>query len=376
MEWRRLLGSRSAVGSIGKAEATTIPLERLQFLAGISTGKLLWLLRRHGFRVARGRRRDLGQLFFVSLCAGLCNLGDSIRFGRRLRPAAVPPPLFIVGHWRTGTTLLHKLISLDPALHAPSFFECCVPRGFVSGAGWLKARVARNLPPERPFDSAPFGVDEPFEDEFVMAKEALVSPMLESVFPGSLDYRRHLVPDSLPEAERCAWERALMDFTRRLTLAHGRRLLLKSPAHSFRIPQLCRLFPGAKFIVLRRAPHDVIASTLKTEALLIQHNALRDMGSRPDELWINRRYQLLHKALDEGLRSLPAGDVAEIGYEELCHDPAAAIAKLYSELGLTDTSERRQALADYHHTQPWHHGMRRDATADPQRRVRSLRETS
>ena len=323
------------------------PLERLQFLAGISTGKLLRLLWRHRFRVARARRRDLGQLFFVSLCAGLCNLGDRIRLGRELREVTVPPPVFIVGHWRTGTTLLHKLLSLDPELHAPTFFECCVPRGFVSGAGWLKARVARNLPPERPFDSAPFGVDEPFEDEFVMAKEALVSPMLESVFPGSLSYRGHLVPGALPGPPRRAWERALTDFARRLTWMHGRRLLLKSPAHSLRIPQLRRLFPGAQFIVLRRDPQDVIASTLKTEALLTRHNALHDVDHGPDELWINRRFHLLHKALDEGLSALPEGDVAAIGYEELCCDPAAAIARIYSRLGLAYSAVHRAALADY-----------------------------
>ncbi|MGH8363598.1 MAG: sulfotransferase [Gammaproteobacteria bacterium] len=42
--------------------------------------------------------------------------------------------MFIVGHWRSGTTLLHKLLSLDTAFCAPTFFECCLPRGFVSSA--------------------------------------------------------------------------------------------------------------------------------------------------------------------------------------------------------------------------------------------------
>src|SRR5579859_3454094 len=297
-------------------------LDRLQFLAGISTWQLLRLLCRHRFAVSRGCWRDLGQLFFVSLCVGICKLGDRLRLGRRIAATRVDlPPVFIVGHWRTGTTLLHKLLSLDPALHAPTFFECCVPRGFVSGAGWFKARVKANLPERRPFDAAPFGVDEPFEEEFVLAREALVSPMLEVVFPASgRRYRRHLTPDALSAAERGSWENTLLDFARRLTLVHGRRLLFKSPAHSFRIRQLRALFPGAKFIVLTRDPADVMASTLRLESLLIQHNALHEPQRRPDGLWIERRFRLLQQALAEGVRTLPPEDVAEISYEALCRD--------------------------------------------------------
>src|SRR5438552_257214 len=36
-------------------------------------------------------------------------------YGSRLDRVAIrQPPVFIVGHWRTGTTLLHEMLILDP----------------------------------------------------------------------------------------------------------------------------------------------------------------------------------------------------------------------------------------------------------------------
>lgn len=322
-------------------------LERLQILVGIAPPQLFRLLWRHRFRVARGRRRDIGQVFFVSLCVALCNLGDRAHARSRRQTQALPPPIFIVGHWRSGTTFLHKLLSLDPELHAPTFFECCVPRGFESGERWLKERIQRNLPPQRPFDAAPFGVDEPFEDEFVLAREALVSPMLEAVFPGSPNYRQDLQPADLPASKREAWERALLDFTRRLTHARRRRLVLKSPAHSFRIPHLRRLYPGAKFIVLRREPAAVLASTFRTEALLMEHSALQALQSQPDKEWLRRRQRLLDEALMESLKDLPLQDVAEVRYEDLCRDPMKALAGIYEGLELPQSQPQHRAVGAY-----------------------------
>ncbi|MGE5625689.1 MAG: sulfotransferase family protein [Bacillota bacterium] len=323
-------------------------LERLQFLIGISTPKLLRLVARHGLPSGPVPLRHFGQLFLLSLCATAFNLMDARRLGSRPRgPVNPAAPVFIVGHWRTGTTWLHKLLSLDPALHAPTFFECCLPGGFVSGGGWFKARVARKLPAFRPFDQAPFGVDEPFEDEFVMAKQALVSPMLESVYPGdSRRYRGHLALETLAPAERAAWEQALVGFARRLSLLHGKRLLFKSPAHSFRIPELRRLFPGAKFVAIRRDPVDVIASTLKMETLLLRHNALQAPAAI-DEEWIIRRYVMLQARLEQDWSRLPAQDRVELKYEDLCRDPAVEVNRVYSRLGLPNSATRRDALAGY-----------------------------
>ncbi|MGH8282088.1 MAG: sulfotransferase family protein, partial [Gammaproteobacteria bacterium] len=324
-------------------------LERMQFLVGISPAKLIRLLWQHRFRVPPRYWRDLGQLLFLSLLTSACNAGDRWRCGRELaRTKITLPPVFIVGHWRSGTTLLHKLLSLDTAFCAPTFFECCLPRGFVSGRRILKPRIARHLPGARPSDAAPFGADEPFEDEFVLARETLVSPMLAAVFPeSSAAYRRHLYTHGLTPRELECWRQTLMDFARKLTLVHGRRLLFKSPAHSCRIPELRQLFPGAKFIAMQRDPLDVIASTLRMEAELVRHNSLQRTAGAPDEAWILDRYLQVQAALDRARRVLPPADFTAVDYASLCNAPVTVLAASYARLGLEPPTDLQRTLAGY-----------------------------
>ncbi|EWM20489.1 hypothetical protein Naga_100382g4 [Nannochloropsis gaditana] len=41
------------------------------------------------------------------------------------------PPIFIIGHYRSGTSLLHELLNNDERLVAPTAFQCYVPRIFL-----------------------------------------------------------------------------------------------------------------------------------------------------------------------------------------------------------------------------------------------------
>lgn len=322
--------------------------EPLQFLIGITPIALLKLLARHRFRIERGRLRQVGQLFFVGVLVSLCNLLDRLLLARtpRQHPFSMPPPLFIVGHWRSGTTFLHKLLALDPSLHAPSFFECCLPRGFLSGAGILKQRIAMHLPLDQKNVPIPHDIDEPAEDELVMAKEALISPMLEAVFP--LDgerYRNQLNIAALAPTERQRWESRLLDFAWRLSLHHKKRLLFKSPAHSFRITQLRQLFPGSKFIVLHRERMQVIASTLKLNAWLLRNNALQTGHRLLDSDYLQQRYDGLELALHSALPALPSEDVAHVKFDQLIRDPTGAIHDIYRQLALLDSPARRHVVS-------------------------------
>ncbi|MET0668031.1 MAG: sulfotransferase, partial [Methyloceanibacter sp.] len=47
------------------------------------------------------------------------------------------PPVFILGHWRTGTTLLHDLFAEDPNLAFPTTYECFFPHHFLISEGRL-----------------------------------------------------------------------------------------------------------------------------------------------------------------------------------------------------------------------------------------------
>ena len=79
----------------------------------------------------------------VSFMHTLLRLVQEAIYGRRIRKTALrEPPIFILGHWRTGTTLLHELLILDPRHGYPTTYECLDPNHFLLTEGfftrWLR----------------------------------------------------------------------------------------------------------------------------------------------------------------------------------------------------------------------------------------------
>src|SRR5947209_4505989 len=68
----------------------------------------------------------------VSLFHTLLRWLQGAWFGSRLeRTVLRDAPLFIVGHWRTGTTLLHELLILDDRHTFPNTYQCLEPNHFL-----------------------------------------------------------------------------------------------------------------------------------------------------------------------------------------------------------------------------------------------------
>ena len=88
--------------------------------------------------------------------------------GRRIAQQPIKDaPIFIIGHWRSGTTLLHELMSLDERFTFPTTYECFVPNHFLISA-WFDAWLKCLLPKQRPMDNMALGWDRPQEDEFAL----------------------------------------------------------------------------------------------------------------------------------------------------------------------------------------------------------------
>ena len=67
----------------------------------------------------------------------LMSLVENIRFGRKLRETQIKqPPIFVLGHWRSGSTLLHNLITSDPQFSYVSLYQTMFPGHFLT-TEWL-----------------------------------------------------------------------------------------------------------------------------------------------------------------------------------------------------------------------------------------------
>lgn len=267
--------------------------------------------------------------------------GDAIR-----RTSITTPPVFILGHWRSGTTHLFNLLAQDVDNFAyPTTYEAVCPHTFLCTERLLSVPISWFMPRRRPMDGVELGPGTPNEDEFALAVTTLLSPFLGIVFPRDDEvFAPSLTLRSLPPEKVELWKRTLLWYCRKLTFKHGRRLLLKSPPHTARVRLLLDVFPDARFIHIRRHPYDVFRSYRHYFRTAPLYSRLQDAAADPIEERILARYQDLYDAYFEDLSRVPPGRITEIAFEDLDKRPVEEIKRAYRELELPGFERLRPAL--------------------------------
>ena len=150
-------------------------------LAGMPLGASLRLLWANEFDVDPIHYPKLALHF---LCSSLTSMMK--RREERLYPVAVnveiPPPVFVLGHYRSGTTLLHNLLAVDRRFAFPTMFRNYNPYTFRVFEPFAGPLVARMLPRRRIVDGMAWGADWPQEDELALLMLCGMSPYLGFIF--------------------------------------------------------------------------------------------------------------------------------------------------------------------------------------------------
>ncbi|HTV71615.1 MAG TPA: sulfotransferase [Rhizobiaceae bacterium] len=272
-------------------------------------------------------------------------------FNEAAAATEILPPVFVLGHWRSGTTFLHNLLACDATHAYPTLYQCTFAGGFPlieKRSGWMMTPF---LPAKRPMDSVPLDRNVPFEDEFAMMKRDAGSPYLDLAFPRhGPKHTRFLDFEGATEEERQNWEETLIWLMQRFQLVNpGKRLVLKSPPHTARVATLLKLFPDARFIHICRNPYEIYPSTLKLWRVLNSrlglHNPARDEGWLPD--YVLSTLPRMYRAYDRDRHLIPDGRLAEVTYEDLSRDPVGTVAFAYEKAGLGDFAATRPAVETY-----------------------------
>jgi omega-hydroxy-beta-dihydromenaquinone-9 sulfotransferase len=248
------------------------------------------------------------------------------------------PPLFLVGHWRSGTTLLHELLALDERFAAPDTYACFNPHQFL--LAHHRTPAATRL--TRPTGDMTVSPSSPQEEEFALLCMGATSPYEAFVFPSALGQFEALCdPDRFEPTQGLRWNDAITWILKATAYVHGanKRPLVKSPTNSFRVPRLSALFRGAMFVRLVREPCAVFASTLRLWQSMWERYALG--APLAQEVLIERIVEIrldLERRLRSALTTLPVDRVATMRYEDLVADPCRAIEVLYERLALGDPS--------------------------------------
>jgi hypothetical protein len=268
------------------------------------------------------------------------------KYGAAVAATPVPPPLFVLGIWRSGTTHLHNLLSKDRRFAFPNTYEAFYPHTFLTTAATGSRFMQWMMPATRPMDNVRSGVEEPQEDEFALVASGLSFMLGTVVFPRSERlYERYLTLRDAAPHEVARWKRALMRFVQKLTYKYQRPLILKSPAHTGRLKVLLEMFPTAKFVHIHRDPYVVFQSSLHTWRKVQGFWGLQDY--EPLEERVLADYIEIYEQFFEHRGRLTAGSFCEIRFDDLERDPIGQMQRIYESLGLPDFEELRPALSAY-----------------------------
>ncbi len=285
-----------------------------------------------------------------SLWSSFFTRRERIIYGDYINNHPLPTdPVFIVGHWRTGSTYLHKLMSLDPLLAAPTLYQTAMPEGFVTARPYYAPLMQRMIGKFRPFDNMKAGIDEPQECEFALFRMCGESPLKQLMFPRSSTYfLLQQEADFMPAAsQKKKWELALESFYTKLSWYNQKRLILKNPFHSMRIGYLSQKFPQARFIHIYRDPMEVIPSTIRMWTVVGEQNVMNHRGKAPQIKDVAIVYRNMLTEINTQLALLPSSRKAEISYKDLVASPIDTIQKAYQSLGLEFTEEYHQSILQF-----------------------------
>jgi hypothetical protein len=256
-------------------------------------------------------------------------------------------PIFIIGHWRTGTTLLHELLVLDERHTYPTTYECLEPNHFLLTETFFQRWMRFLLPSHRPMDNMPAGWERPQEDEFALCMLGQPSPYLAIAFPNSARGKSHALELDLKPRELKQWKRTFLRFIQQLSFKSPRRIVLKSPPHSCRIRMLLELFPRARFIHLVRNPYVVFPSTVNLwKSLYRTHGLQRPTFAGLDEQ-VFATFIHLYSRLEEERGLIPASQYYELRYEDLIRDPVGQMRALYTHLDIDGFEQVSPLLRKY-----------------------------
>jgi hypothetical protein len=362
-----------------KPRMPTLTIERyggrlIYFWFGMRFGALMKLFRRGRYAFTLNCVPDTLLLFlWVPWNSVLYWISEAKYKDKAETLALDPPPIFVIGHWRTGTTLLHDLFSVDPNLAYPTTYECFFPHHFLLTEDVLPKVMKGLLPKKRPQDDVPVGFDRPQEEEFGMMMLGEGTPYITHAWPrfGPAD-TEYLDFKGVSETDQKKWADAYIWYYRRLLLKHGgKRLVMKTPANAARLKLLTKLFPDARYVYLARNPLNVFPSTVKLWRSLYSVQGLHNPPNLDPWLddYILDMFARLTEDYEEDKHLIPKGHLVELRYEDFVKDPVASMRDIYQRLDIPGFAQAEAPMRAFLAERSEHKVSRYDMPLELKRKV-------
>ena len=317
-----------------------------RFWDGMGVSAFWRLMANNRFAVAPHRWAMAGIISGVSLMNSQLWAMQELLYGGKIRRTKIDePPIFILGHWRSGTTLLHELLVLDKRHTFPNNYCCFAPNHFVL-TGWLFPKMLWFLmPSHRPMDNMKLGWYRPQEDEFAIANMGVPSPYLTIAFPNRTpQHSDYFDLETLTPEELAHWKERFEWFLQCLTVKNRGRIVLKSPPHTFRVKHLLDMYPEARFVHIVRDPYVLFPSTMHLWRRLYTDHGFQKPKCEGLEDYVFDTLDHMYETFENQRDLIPEDHFSEVRYEDLVADPVAQMQRIYGELHLDGFEDVLPAL--------------------------------
>lgn len=264
----------------------------------------------------------------------------------------IKPPIFIIGHWRSGTTHLHNLLSKDPQMGYVTTYQSVYPNTLFNKLGKFifKGFMKLMIPKKREGDNVILGPELPQEEEFTLGHRIPFSYYLFWIFPkkSAFFYDKYLKLEGINKDDLTQWKTELkLLITKACYNTNGLVFLSKNPPNTARIPILLELFPNAKFIHIHRNPIEVYVSTQNFFQKMMPHLQLQSISKNEINTSIISTYKKLMRDYLKNRSLISKGNLYELSFYQLEKDPIETLKSIYQKFDLDGFETAKISFIDY-----------------------------
>ena len=249
-----------------------------------------------------------------------------------LLPRAINPPVFIIGHWRSGTSFLQDALAKDRRFHYLSLYRMIAAQHFTVTDAWLRPglnKVVMWLNWGYPLQRTTLNLD--YSGELDVALTFLGSPSAYTwahFFPKKFDY---FFDELVFNQTNKKWVEDYILIMRKLQRQRpGAQLLIKSPGDTARINVLIQAFPDAKFIFLTRDENETIRSNEYLWEVIQKNYSYQLIDEERIQTIISKTYVRLLDHFHQHKNCIPESQLYTLNLTELKDNPGDALERIYS----------------------------------------------
>jgi hypothetical protein len=318
-------------------------------MIGISLKEWLKLLYENRFNVKTKFIPKIFGLTVLNIVLTPFIMYEKLRYRKNIKNTKIEKdPVFILGHWRSGTTHLHKMLAFDEQFGYITLTETSLPHLFLTGSKMIHLIMKPLTPKKRPTDNVDMFPEMPHEHEFALLFLSMLSPIVMFAFPQNLErYRKFVTLEDASPKQKEEWKKWFLYLLKKLTIKEeGKQLVLKNPLDTCRLKLILDLFPNSKFVHIYRDPYDLYFSTLK----LHKHNAgiyaMQNQDYDVEKLILETHVEMYDRYYED-IELIPERNLVDVRFEDLKENPIAELEKIYSNLEIEGIDKLRERVKPY-----------------------------